>query len=243
MNNPSGDLQRLNDSLQKQWGISNTKISLKVLKTLQYNLRKGKWCVTCAVFNETNEIINIWPGFLNSSLYGIAIDLGSTTIAAHICDLSTGEIINSSGIMNPQIRFGEDLMSRVSFSMMNEDGTEKLKDAVQETLNELCKKLIKDSKIDHKLVVEISIVCNPVMHHLLLGINPIELGQAPFALATSDSLYFKSEELALNSLLNSTVFILPCIAGHVGADAAAVVLSEAPNESNETVLILSLIHI
>ena len=238
MDNPSGDLQRLNDSLYMQWGISSTKICLKVLKNLQYYLRKGKWCVTCAIFDETNEIINIWPGFIDSNLYGIAIDLGSTTIAAHICDLSTGEVINSSGIMNPQIRFGEDLMSRVSFSMMNEDGTEKLKDAVQKTLNELCNTLIKDSKIDNKLVVEISIVCNPVMHHLLLGINPVELGQAPFALATSDSLYFKSEELALNSLLNSTVFILPCIAGHVGADAAAVVLSEAPNESDETVLII-----
>ena len=238
IHNPSGDLQRLNDSLNKQWGISNTKTCLKVLKNLQYNLRKGKWSVTCAIFKETNEIINIWPGFLDSNLYGIAVDLGSTTIAAHICNLSTGEIVNSSGIMNPQIRFGEDLMSRVSFSMMNEDGTEKLKDAVQETLNQLCKTLIKDSKIDHKLVVELSIVCNPVMHHLLLGINPIELGQAPFALATSNSLYFKSEELALNCLQNATIFILPCIAGHVGADAAAVVLSEAPNESKETVLII-----
>ena len=114
--------------------------------------------------------------------------------------------------MNPQIRFGEDLMSS-EFSMMNEDGTEKLKDAVQETLNQLCKTLIKDSKIDRKLVVELSIVCNPVMHHLLLGINPIELGQAPFALATSNSLYFKSEELALNCLQNATIFILPCIFG------------------------------
>ena len=126
IHNPSGDLQRLNDSLNKQWGISNTKTCLKVLKNLQYNLRKGKWSVTCAIFNETNEIINIWPGFLDSNLYGIAVDLGSTTIAAHICNLSTGEIVNSSGIMNPQIRFGEDLMSRVSFSMMNEDGTERL---------------------------------------------------------------------------------------------------------------------
>ena len=176
---------------------------------LQNNLRRGKWSLTCAIFNETKEIVNIWPGFLDSNLYGIAIDLGSTTIAAHLCDLNTGEVINSSGIMNPQIRFGEDLMSRVSFSMMNEDGTEKLKDAVQETLNQLCKTLIKDSNIDHKLVVELSIVCNPVMHHLLLGINPIELGQAPFALATSNSLYFKSEELALNCLQNATIFILP----------------------------------
>ena len=238
MHNPSGDLQRLKDSLDKQWGISNTKIHLKVLKDLQKNLRKGKWSLTCAIFNETNEIVNIWPGFLDSNLYGIAIDLGSTTIAAHLCDLNTGEVINSSGIMNPQIRFGEDLMSRVSFSMMNEDGTEKLKDAVQETLNKLFQTLIKDSKIDDKLVVELTIVCNPVMHHLLLGINPIELGQAPFALATSDSLYLNNEDLALNCVQNANIFILPCIAGHVGADAAAVVLSETPNESEETVLII-----
>ena len=239
--NPSGDLQRLNFSLGKQWGIKNTKISLKILKNLQSILRKGNWKVTCAIFRDSDknsEMINIWPGFLDSNLYGIAIDLGSTTIAAHICDLNSGEIINSSGIMNPQIRFGEDLMSRVSFSMMNEDGTEKLKESVQESINKLIQALVKESAIDFKLVVEISLVCNPVMHHLLLGINPTELGQAPFALATSDSLYFNNSELGLSILENAKVYILPCIAGHVGADAAAVILSEAPNESEDIVLII-----
>ena len=241
IHNPSGDLQRLNLALKKQWGIKKTKISLKILKNLQYVLRKGKWGVTCAIFhqdNEDSEIMNIWPGFLDSNLYGIAIDLGSTTIAAHLCDLQTGEIINSSGIMNPQIRFGEDLMSRVSFSMMNDDGTDKLKETVQESLNSLFQALIKETEIDPKLVVELSIVCNPVMHHLLLGINPTELGQAPFALASSDSLYFKNDHIGLNFLDNANLYLLPCIAGHVGADAAAVILSEAPNESEETVLII-----
>ena len=184
------------------------------------------------------EIISIWPGFFEHTIYGLAVDLGSTTIAAHLCDLRTGEVIHSAGVMNPQIRFGEDLMSRVSFAMMNKDGTDKLKTAVRESLNELCIQIVKDCKIDEKQLVEITLVCNPVMHHLLLGINPTELGQAPFALATSDSLYVNSWEIDLTLLQNTKVYILPCIAGHVGADAAAVILSEEPNESGDNVLII-----
>ena len=241
IHNPTGDLQRLKIALKNQWGIKNCQIGLKKIQELQNLLRKGDWKITCAVFNqrgELPEIIAIWPGFFELAIYGLAVDLGSTTIAAHLCNLRTGEVIHSTGVMNPQIRFGEDLMSRVSFSMMNKDGTDKLKTVVRESLNELCIQIVNDCKIDKKQLVEITLVCNPVMHHLLLGINPTELGQAPFALATSDSLYVNSLELDLTFLGNTKVYILPCIAGHVGADAAAVILSEEPNESKENVLII-----
>ncbi len=241
IHNPSGDLQRLKIALEEQWGIINLVISINQIQVLQTLLRKGNWSVTCAVFeqkNERPEIVSIWPGFFDSQIYGLAVDLGSTTIAAHLCDLRTGSVMHSAGVMNPQIRFGEDLMSRVSYSMMNIDGAENLKSVVQESLNELTKQIIQDCEIEAKQLLEITLVCNPVMHHLFLGINPTELGQAPFALATSESLCLNSWEVGLNSSVNAKVYILPCIAGHVGADAAAVILSETPNESQENVLII-----
>ena len=118
MHDPSGDLQRLRDALAKQWQLSNVQIDLPILQHLQPALRKGNWSVTCAIHLGTSalppRIVDVWPGFHDAPIFGLAVDLGSTTIAAHLCDLQSGEVVASSGLMNPQIRFGEDLMSRVS---------------------------------------------------------------------------------------------------------------------------------
>jgi uncharacterized 2Fe-2S/4Fe-4S cluster protein (DUF4445 family) len=141
--------------------------------------------------------------------------------------------------MNPQIRFGEDLMSRVSYSMMNPGGDQEMTSAVRDAMNDLTSVIAKDAGIDPSLIVESVFVCNPVMHHLLLGIDPVELGQAPFALTTSESLSLDATDLDLTKMnANGRVYILPCIAGHVGADAAAVALSEEPNKSEDLVLIV-----
>ena len=141
--------------------------------------------------------------------------------------------------MNPQIRFGEDLMSRVSYAMMNPGGDVEMTRAVREAINGLARSIAEEAKVDPALIVETVFVCNPVMHHLLLGIDPVELGQAPFALATSESLSFAAAELNLSNInASARVFVLPCIAGHVGADAAAVALSEEPNESDDLALIV-----
>ena len=165
-------------------------------------------------------------------------DLGSTTIAAHLCDLKTGEVVASSGVMNPQIRFGEDIMSRVSYAMMNSGGDQEMTRAVREGMNALFAQIAAEAEIDKALIVDAVFVCNPVMHHLFLGIDPFELGQAPFALATSNAMSLRAVELDLNIHPAARVYLLPCIAGHVGADAAAVALSEAPDKSDDLVLVV-----
>lgn len=245
MHVPTGDFERLKDALKAQWDINidALRIDLKTLSKLQPALRKGEWSVTIALHqghNDTSErILDIWPGYYDGKLFGVAIDLGSTTIAAHLCDLSDGSVTASSGIMNPQIRFGEDLMSRVSYAMMNPGGDQEMTTAVREALNTLIGELAGQAEVDASLIVEAVFVCNPVMHHLLLGIDPVELGQAPFALATSNSITLDAPELDLDALNHTAqIFILPCIAGHVGADAAAVALSEEPNKSEDLVLIV-----
>ncbi|ATG39529.1 ASKHA domain-containing protein [Phaeobacter piscinae] len=242
MHKPTGDMERLIEALDAQWDLKGVKTDLHILNVLQPALRKGGWNVTVAVHlgdeNHPPKIMHIWPGFYEGSIYGLAVDLGSTTIAAHLCDLKTGEVVASSGIMNPQIRFGEDLMSRVSYSMMNKGGDREMTRAVREGMNALFTQIASEAEIDKALIVDAVFVCNPVMHHLFLGIDPFELGQAPFALATSNALALRAVELDLNIHPAARVYLLPCIAGHVGADAAAVALSEAPDKSEDLVLVV-----
>ncbi|WP_439118034.1 ASKHA domain-containing protein, partial [Nereida ignava] len=242
MHEPTGDLERLKRALENKWNINDVESDLKVLHQLQKSLRKGEWTVTVALHRPDHgpqRVIDVWPGFFEGPLYGLAIDLGSTTIAAHLCDLTTGDVLTSAGLMNPQIRFGEDLMSRVSYVMMNPGGDVEMTNAVRAAINELTETLATQGDIDPKHIVETVFVCNPVMHHLLLGIDPVELGQAPFALATSEVLELPASDLDLTAMHQSArVFILPCIAGHVGADAAAVALSEAPDQSDELTLVV-----
>ena len=236
MHKGTGDLSRLKVALSEEWGLDNLTCSLEVLQSLQPVLREGEWKVTVAVRNN-EEIIAVFPGF-KDELFGIAVDVGSTTIAAHLCDLSTGEVSGSAGLMNPQIRFGEDLMSRVSYIMMNEGGEKDLTRVVREAINEIITTIISENNIDAEDILEMTLVGNPIMHHLVLGIDPTELGAAPFALATDLSADIKAKELNLNINSGAYVYVLPCVAGHVGADAAAVLLAEEPFNKDEISLIV-----
>ncbi|CAM4099361.1 ASKHA domain-containing protein [Palleronia rufa] len=242
MHEPAGDLQRLNRALLDQWQVGPVEATLPLLRKLQPALRRGGFRVTVAIHHAHRgpaRLIDIWPGLYESGLFGFAIDLGSTTIAAHLCDLDTGEVRASSGIMNPQIRFGEDLMSRVSYAMMNPGGDAEMTAAVRDAMDTLARDTARDAGIAPEACVETVVVCNPVMHHLLLGIDPVELGQAPFALATSEAVECAASELGLTSLNPAArAYLLPCIAGHVGADAAAVALSEAPGDRDELTLVV-----
>ncbi|WP_108482412.1 ASKHA domain-containing protein [Oceaniglobus ichthyenteri] len=243
MHEPSGDLERLSAALEAQWQTGPVTAPLAVLRKLQPVLRKGNWQVTVALHQGHNDvmaqIVDIWPGLYEDGLYGLAIDLGSTTIAAHLCNLLTGEVLGSAGRMNPQIRFGEDLMSRVSYVMMNPGGDVAMTNAVREAMDALAVEIATECGLAPHAIVETVIVCNPVMHHLLMGIDPVELGQAPFALATSDAMSLGARDLDLVSINPSGhIYVLPCIAGHVGADAAAVALSEEPGKQEALTLIV-----
>ena len=245
MDEPSGDFERLRAALLESGLTEARTISadLRVLQKLHPALRKGKWEVTVALHqpagSDQAKVLDLWPGFYDGPLCGLAIDLGSTTVAAHLCDLRDGRVLASGGVMNPQIRFGEDLMSRVSYAMMNEGGAAEMCTAVRAALRDLAIGVAEDAGVPPEAIFEAVIVCNPVTHHLLLGIDPVELGQAPFALAASGALTFDANEIELTGINpGAQIYMLPCIAGHVGADAAAVVLSEAPGEAEELTLVV-----
>lgn len=238
MHNPLGDFERLLKALDEQWDVKGLEeIDMRVLRNLQSALRQGEWKVTVAVHRGL-RITAVWPGFKDKA-YGIAFDIGSTTIAAHLCDLATGEVLESDGTMNPQIRFGEDLMSRVSYIMMNPGGEDHLIESVRRAVSDLAKDVIDASGVTPDAVLNMTVVGNPIMHHLFLGINPIELGGAPFALATSSGMTVWATEVGLDTVNeDARVYMLPCIAGHVGSDTAGVILSEEPHLRDEMTLIV-----
>lgn len=241
MHHPSSDLERLFGALEEQWGLEVTRADPHVLRTLQKTLRSGNWTVTAAVHmphaGQRTEIIALWPGF-HDRAYGLAVDVGSTTIAAHLCALDTGEVLASAGLMNPQIRFGEDLMSRVSYVMMNPGGEEEMTAVIRAALSDLAAEVAAEAGVDLSEILSAVLVGNPVMHHLFLGLDPTELGGAPFALATGLALDMTARDLDIRLADGARVYILPCIAGHVGADAAGVALSESPHLNDELTLVV-----
>lgn len=236
MHNPTGDLERLFQALEQQWGLTELECDLRTIQKLQKTLHTGKWSVTVAIHRES-RITAMWPEFHNKA-YGLAVDVGSTTIAMHLCDLASGEVVASSGMMNPQIRFGEDLMSRVSYVMMNPGGDVILTKAVRDGINELIKEVATTAEIDPMDILNAVFVGNPIMHHLLLGIDPTELGGAPFTLTTNSGMTLWASEIDLISNPDGRVYFPPCIAGHVGADTTAVILSEAPHKQEKVTLIV-----
>ena len=206
MHDPSGDLRRLFEALEAEWDLKDLTCDLSVLQMLQPTLRAGAWQVTVAV-HGAKQIIGVWPG-LHETALGLAVDIGSTTIAAHLCDLLSGEVVASAGVMNPQIRFGEDLMSRVSYSMMNPGGAAQMTAAVREALCGLAADVARSAGVSHEDILEATLVGNPIMHHLLLGIDPVELGGAPFALAVDHSLTLRANVIDLKLHRNARIYVL-----------------------------------
>ncbi len=240
MHAPSGDAERLSSALAAQWDLAGVTVGLSAIRALQSALRKGEWKVTCAVRTGDGapRVVQVWPGLHDGPLLGVAFDVGSTTVACHLADLRTGEILASAGLMNPQIRFGEDLMSRVSHAMMTPGGAAEMTAAIRECVNALIGQVCAEAMAAREDVFEAVFVGNPVMHHLLLGVDPSELGGAPFALATSDALNLGAAEIGVAMHPDASVYVLPCIAGHVGADAAAVALSESPHRGRALTLVV-----
>jgi uncharacterized 2Fe-2S/4Fe-4S cluster protein (DUF4445 family) len=233
---PTGDMARLFEALEREWQLTDLDADLSVIRALQPALETGKYGVTVAV-HERHQVVGVWPG-LHEIAYGVAIDIGSTTIAGHLANLADGAVLASHGVMNPQIRFGEDLMSRVSYAMMHPEGAGEMTAAVRKALDGLIATLAMRAGIKRADILELAIVGNPIMHHLLLGIDPTPLGGAPFALATDRAVRTTAAELGIRAHPGARVYVLPCIAGHVGADTAGVILAEEPHRAERLTLVV-----
>ncbi len=231
-----GDWGRLQGALASQWQLTDLTIDLPALRRLQPTLRKENWAVTVTLWHD-REVIDVQPGY-KEGVYGLAVDIGSTTVAGHLCDLRTGAILGTESLMNPQVTYGEDLMSRVSFAMGNTSGLDKMHTAIIEALNSLAARATRHAGLQMRDIHDAVFVGNTTMIHILLGINPQELGGAPFALANRDAMDVKARELGLRFHPGAYIHILPAEAGHVGADNVGVLLAEEPHRQDEMTLLV-----
>ncbi len=216
----------------------NAKIDFSLLTGMQSLIHETKGSLTVAV-RDLDEVVALYPQDKHQ-IIGAAIDIGSTTLALYIYNLQNGKLVYESSAMNPQIRYGEDLMSRVSYVMMNADGDKKLTRAVRTKITEMLHEACEILEIEWNKLLEIVLVGNPIMHHLFFGISPVELGQAPFTVATRNWLDVDAKDLGLDLYAKTRISFLPLIAGHVGADTAAAYLSQMHVMHSQTTLLVDI---
>ena len=229
------DAERISAALFQDWGLDDVSVPLAVLADLHAVISAGNGSVT-AVVHSRRRLLAVRPGYSDGA-WGVAIDVGSTTLAGYLLDLTTGEIVATAGRMNPQIRFGEDLMSRVSYVMMNPGGAAALTGAVRGALDELVGELCEAAPVPRTHVHDVVVVGNPIMHHLVLGLDPTPLGTAPFTLAVRRGVHAAATDVGLG-LPHASLYVAPCIAGHVGADSAAATLAEGPHRATRPQLLV-----
>lgn len=232
-----GDLERLIAALQERFGLGELTIDYRVLRGLQSALREDDWGVTVSVWND-REIIRVQPGFCDQ-LAGLAVDIGTTSVAAYLCNLETGAVLTTRSAMNPQVAYGEDVMSRISYVMEHGSaGLATLHDAIIETLNALAADATAEVGLTAEDIAEVVLVGNTVMHHIVLNLDPGPLGVAPFRASLVEPVNVKARELGLTVNPAANVHVLPVKAGYVGADNMAVVLAEAPHEQDAMTVII-----
>ncbi len=225
-----GDWDRVAAELDLRFGLKDVRLDPVLLGGIQQTIREGDWKVTVTVWQD-REAVRVQPGYVEEA-YGLAVDIGTTTVAMHLCDLRTGAVLATASRMNPQVAYGEDLMSRVSYCDMNGDaGLATLHNAIIDALNELAAEAAAEAGITADAITDIVLVANSVMHHILLDIPPVELGQSPFGPAISDAVDIKARDLGLRLAPGAQAHVLPLEAGHVGADNVGVILAEEPDKA------------
>lgn len=265
---PTGDFERICRGLEREYGLSELTIDLHTLRQLPVALRDGDWAVTVSVWND-KEVVRVRPG-KQEKAYGLAIDVGTTTVAAYFCDLTTMEVIDTVSMMNPQCKYGEDVMARITYHMTTPDGLQRMSDDIIEGVNELIEKAIANTyppkkkkkkkkgeegpteyvevpeegktylRLTKEDVEDITIGFNTAMHHIFLGLNPEFVGMAPFPPVIHHSLDIKARDVGVQINPSSYMFVLPIEAGFVGADNVGVLLAEEPYKHDENQLIIDI---
>jgi len=238
LEDPQGDWERLKAELKKQFGLDNLVIDYQALLNLQRTIRCSDWKVTATVWRH-REVVKIEPGFVGKG-YGLAVDIGTTTMAGYLCDLSDGKVLATDSMMNPQVIHGEDVMSRISYTMTNDHGLEELNQPVIKAINQIAGRAAFQAGIKRNDIADMTVVGNTCMHHIFLSIKPSYLGVSPFTPAVHHSLDIKARDLGLRISPGAYVHVLPIEAGFVGADNVGVLIAEEPYKQDDMVLIIDI---
>lgn len=232
------DKERLEKMLVQAHGLKNLIIDFPALKKLPNLMRKSNGNVTVTVWND-KEIIDIEPDKVSKS-YGLAIDIGTTTVVAYLIELETGKRVAIESMTNPQVAYGEDVVSRISYVITAKDGLQRLGDIIRTGINSLIEQLIKRSNISYDQIEEVAIVGNSVMHHLFLKLTPEFIGRSPFVPVTHTPMNVKARDIGINVNPSGNVHILPIEAGYVGADNVGVLIASEIYKSPEISLVIDI---
>jgi len=222
------DAARLRDAVN----VPRLTFDTYALRRLPDDLRA--WDFRACVFVRDSQVVAVRP--VGTSPLGLAVDIGTTKLAAYLVDLSSGQTLASAGAMNPQIAYGEDVMARISHAIDHAGGGEQLRGAVVEAINHLARELCAQASLNVADIADVVIVGNTAMHHLFLGLPVEQLGLAPYVPAESAALDVLARDVGLNLAPGAHVHLLPNIAGFVGADHVAMLLATGLAERNDVVL-------
>jgi uncharacterized 2Fe-2S/4Fe-4S cluster protein (DUF4445 family) len=238
LNDSMGDFERIQALMEKQFNLKDLIIDYKVLVNLQNSVRQGKWKITIWIWMN-KEIIRVEPGLVDNC-YGLAVDIGTTTVAGYLCDLVTGDVVATDSMMNPQVAYGEDVMSRITYSVKHKDGLQQLNNAIIKCLNQIAGRASVKAKIKRSEIVDMTIVGNTCMHHILLNVDPLHIGKAPFAPVIHHSLNIKARDMELKIAPGAYIHVLPVEAGFVGADNVGVLIAEEPYNQDSIEIIMDI---
>lgn len=236
LKDPIGDFDRLQKHLSEKYPLHDFDIDYPAFLKLPRALRDGDWKATAAIWME-KEILDVKPG-RSDRLYGLAMDIGTTTIAGYLCDLQNGKLIAAQSMINPQIVYGEDVMSRITYTTTHSDGLEKLHRSIINGLNQLIKTIVEGCSLFPEDILDLTVVGNTAMHHLFLKIDPQHLGVSPFTPAICQATHTKARDLGLRVHPSAHVYLLPIEAGFVGADNVGVLIAQEPHKQDQMVLII-----
>jgi uncharacterized 2Fe-2S/4Fe-4S cluster protein (DUF4445 family) len=238
----TGDRERVLAFLREKYGLQGVEFDYSALVGLQDVLRQGDWDITVTVWMD-REVIKVEPGLVEAA-YGVAVDVGTTTVVAYLSDLTTGKVVSTQSMMNPQVPYGEDVMSRITYAISNPGGLGRMQEAIIQGLNELMERVTAELPPNGAggpgAVVDMTVVFNTAMHHIFLGLNPEYIGRSPFVPALQHSLNIKARDLGIRINPASYVHVLPIEAGFVGADNVGVLIAEEPYNQDEIVLIIDI---
>jgi uncharacterized 2Fe-2S/4Fe-4S cluster protein (DUF4445 family) len=234
----TGDNERVQEALKTKFGLDNLVIDYPVLLKLQDTVRKGNWVVTVAVW-QNKEIIGVQAGMVDKS-YGLAVDIGTTTVAGYLCDLTNGAVLATESMMNPQVAYGEDLMSRISYATIEKGGLKRLNDVIINGLNHIVAEVTRREGIKPVDIIDMAVVGNTCIHHLFLNLDPRYLGKSPFTPAIHHSVDVKARDMGLKIASGAYIHVLPNEAGFVGADNVGVLIAEEPYNQDKMLLIIDI---
>jgi uncharacterized 2Fe-2S/4Fe-4S cluster protein (DUF4445 family) len=221
LEDPGADTERLARALAEEHEVAAITFDFSVLGSLSSVLRENDWRVNAILYNH--ECIAALPEKIEP--LGMAVDLGTTKIAAYLMDLGSGRTLAARGFMNPQIAYGEDIVTRMAATLKKPEMTDRFQSLIVEALNTTMADMCRECQKETSQIVNMVVVGNTAMHHLFLGLPVRQLGRAPYVPAVSLALEVKARELGLGCAAGAYVHLLPNIAGYVGADHVAMLLA------------------